>query len=56
MIPTHRLFYPSWSWSWLIVRIEDPDRVVDPAEGLDPKVVEVYTKFVPLACLPQLLG
>ncbi|PAV21174.1 cell adhesion byn-1 [Pyrrhoderma noxium] len=26
------------------VRIQDPDRAPDPAEGLNPKVVEVYTK------------
>jgi essential nuclear protein 1 len=28
----------------LSVRIADPERAPDPAEGLNPKVVEVYTK------------
>lgn len=49
-------FYPSFSCisdamlTTSAVRIKDIDRAPDPAEGLNPKVVEVYTKYAPLVC------
>jgi essential nuclear protein 1 len=38
--PFYAALFPD-SHAWI-----DPDRRPDPAEGLNPKVVEVYTKYV----------
>lgn len=42
--------HPSLNKTPFVVRIEDPTVPRDPAEGLNPKVVEVYTKYVLNTC------
>ena len=38
--------FATYNFVFLSVRIAGSDRAPDPAEGLNPKVVEVYTKYV----------